>query len=103
MQYLVALIFFGGVALFAWKAIFPKPSIRIVVSPSGLVNHHGLSNRSERELGQFFSNDVDLNSNVTILGNRDQQGRLKFTFRGDLDQGTEQQIRNFLQTLSFPK
>jgi len=99
MQLLLVIMIIGIIALAAIRNAPGKSKLRIVASRDGMIHSEGLSANHERELRSFFAHDVDLPSRVEIVGRFDRSGCLRFAFRGNLDPGTEQQIRNFLHTL----
>ncbi len=87
------------IAVVVYRSICSRTIIRFVVDHSGLVEHRGISPRAEREIKTFFQQDVQVPQKVTISGQLDPQGRLRFHFRGAIDAGAKQQIRNFLHSI----
>ena len=86
----------GAVAYGLWTTARPTWPIKIVVSPAGLDSHRGLPRRCVAQVANFFERDVHLASRVVIFAHRQRNGRLRTQFRGRIDAGTRQQIRNFL-------
>ena len=103
MEFFAALLVLAGLAWVAWHALNPKAEVKIVASGAGLVSQEGLSKKAEAELFEFFANDLRLTSRVVILGRRDAAGNMRFSMRGNLDAGSQQQIRNVLHTMVNPK
>lgn len=87
------------IAIVVYRSISSRTIIRLVIDNSGLVEYRGISPHVKREIETFFQQDVHLNHKVTISGQRDSQGRLRFRFSGAIEIGTKQQIRNFLHSI----
>jgi hypothetical protein len=45
----------------------------------------------------FLERDVELDGKVVVAGGRDANGVLRLHFRGNIAEGTRQQVRNFLK------
>ena len=86
------------IAIVVYRSISSRTIVLLVVDNTGLVDCRGLSPRVKREIETFFQQDVQINHKVTIRGQLDHQRRLRCHFRGKVDAGTQQQIRNFLQS-----
>jgi len=80
-----------------WQIVRPKYPLRIVVDGGEVKSHQGVAQAQVRRVVEFFEHDVSFDGKVTVVGARDAQGVLRIRFRGDIDQGTAQQIRNFLK------
>jgi hypothetical protein len=79
------------------KFLRPKYPIRIVTKDGRVQSHQGIAKAQVSRVVDFLERDVRFNTNVTIFGVRDPQGVLRVHFKGRVDQGTAQQIRNFLK------
>ena len=85
------------VVAFTRLALFGKPSLRIDVKNGRVTALRGVAKAKIRDVTDFLERTVALNGNARVLGRRDAQGVLRLTFRGKLDEGTRQQIRNYLK------
>jgi hypothetical protein len=92
MWCLVALIF-----VFIWVALRPRHPLKIVIRNGRVTSHRGLAKAQVRRVVDFLQRDVALDGNLVIAGGRDANGVLRLIFRGNIDEGTRQQIRNFLK------
>lgn len=86
----------GAVGYGLWTTAHPSWPIRLVVSRHGLQSHRGLPRRAIGRITGFFKYDVELDGKVVILAARQRGGQVRTRFRGEIDPGTQQQIRNFL-------
>lgn len=89
----------GLIGWVLYRVFVPRPAVRLVITSAGLISSRGAPAHIIRELESFFSRDVVVVAKVVILGDHDSRGQMRFRFRGLIDQGTQQQIRNYLQTL----
>jgi uncharacterized protein DUF3634 len=89
---LVALII-----VFIWVALRRSHQLRIVVKNGRVKSHRGITKAHVRRVVDFLERDVALDGNVVVVGDRDNNGVLRLNFRGNIDEGTRQQIRNFLK------
>ncbi len=80
-------------------AFRPKHDFSIIVGQDDVEIRGAVAKRRRHELVQFFQNDLQLEEALTVLGRRGPGGRLQLQFRGPIDPGTRQRIRNFLLTV----
>jgi len=91
-----------GVALagwIIWLVLRPKYAFRIVVDQRGVRHHRGLPKGQQREVLRFLQDEVSLDGRTTICANRQTTGQLRFNFKGRINPGAQQQIRNFLNSV----
>ncbi len=98
-QVLIGIVFLGVVGWLTLLSIRPKFAIRLVIEDSTLVQSHGISLRVKSQIEAFLKQDLDDSGKAIVTANPDAKGRMKFKFRGKMDSGTQQQIRNFLLTI----
>ncbi|WP_417847185.1 hypothetical protein [Thalassoglobus sp.] len=98
-QVLMGIVFLGLAGWFVLAAIRPKSAIRLVIEGSTLVDSYGISSRARSQIETFVKQDLDYTGKLRVTGNSDSKGRVHLKFRGRIDSGTQQQIRNFLLTI----
>lgn len=89
----------GVIASVIWWLVRSKPCMRIVVDSGRVLRTDGFPRHVDNEVADYFTNAVTLHGKVTILISRGPDSRLKIDYRGPVDPGTRQQIRNFLTTI----
>jgi len=95
---LVLLVVLGVfVVTFTRLALFGKPQLQIDVKDGRVTGLRGVAKAKTRDVIDFLERTVALSGKVKVLGRRDAQGVLRLSFRGKLDEGTRQQIRNYLK------
>ncbi len=82
---------------FLAKIARPRYPLRIVLADGQVVSHDGLAKARVKRVVEFLERDVHLNGRVTVCGIRDAQHEWRIHFQGRIDEGTAQQIRNFLK------
>lgn len=85
------------IGVFLWVAFGGKRQLEIVVKDGRVERLRGVAQAHVSRVTDFLEHDVRPAGKVRILGNRDNNGVLRISFRGQLDQGTQQQIRNYLK------
>jgi hypothetical protein len=90
------LIIGGGVLYAIWSASRPRWDVHIVVRDGTVLFRKGVSQSRWAAFETFLLNDVKLVSVTEVFARRENNGRLVTHFKGQLDAGTKQQIRNFL-------
>ncbi|QDT33089.1 hypothetical protein Mal48_23410 [Thalassoglobus polymorphus] len=98
-QVLIGIVFLGIAGWFVLSAIRPKSAIRLIIEGSNLVDSHGISSRARSQIETFVKQDLDYTGRLKVTGNPDSRGHVHLKFRGRIDSGTQQQIRNFLLTI----
>ena len=93
---LAAIMLIGYVV---WRAMRPRYTVKIVVDEQGIKHHEGLPKACERTVLEFIEKNLSPEGKVTICASRQPNGYLRLDFRGQLDSGTRQRIRNFLITV----
>lgn len=81
-----------------WRAMRPQYSIKIVIDEQGVKHHEGLPKAHQRNVVEFFEKHISVSGKVTICARRQPNGYLRLDFKGQVDPGTQQQIRNFWLT-----
>lgn len=94
---LITILVLAAAAFIVWEMLRPKYSLRIRVEGGCVKSHTGVAQGQLKRVIEFLEHDLATEGNFTILGARGQRGALHISFRGDIDQGTAQQIRNFLK------
>ena len=90
----IALIGYG-----VWRILRPRYTLKIVIGKRGIKHHEGLPKAHKAYVLEFFEKHRSLDGNVTICAMRQRDGYLRLVFKGHVDPGTKQQIRNFLITV----
>lgn len=85
------------VAVFVWVTLGRKPSMEIVVRDGRVASLRGVAKAQTRRVTEFLERDVAFNGDLKVRGGRDANGVLRISFRGNIDRGTQQQIRNYLK------
>ncbi len=93
----LTLLLIAVVAFLAWGAFRPRCALHIVIGRDRAIRHSGIPKGRVGQVLAFLTNDVSLAGKVAILGTRSREGQLRITFRGRVDPGTQQRIRNFLK------
>src|SRR5262249_44556120 len=84
------------VIAFTKLALGGKTQLRIDVKDGRVTELRGVAKAKVRDATDFLERAVTSNGKAKVRG-RDPQGVLRLTFRGKLDEGTRQQIRNYLK------
>jgi hypothetical protein len=92
---LVVLVVF--VIAFTKLALGGKTQLRIDVKDGCVTELRGVAKAKVRDVTDFLERAVTSNGKVKVLGRRDPQGVLRLSFRGKIDEGARQQIRNYLK------
>ena len=82
-----------------WRIFRPRHGARIVIDQHGVKHHEGLPRSHRREILEFMDELPPLDGTLTVCAQREPNGYLRLDFRGRVDPGTRQQIRNFLNTV----
>ena len=82
-----------------WRMMRPRYTLEIVIGKQGIKHHKGLPKAHETCVLEFFQKHRSFDGNVTICAMRQPDGYLRLVFKGQVDPGTRQQIRNFLITV----
>ncbi len=82
-----------------WRMIRPRYTLKIVIGKQGIKHHKGLPKAHKTSVLKFFEKHRSFDGNVTICAMRQPDGYLRLIFKGEVDPGTRQQIRNFLITV----
>ena len=88
----------GALALigyFIWLALRPRYAVEIVMDEHGIKRHRGLSKGQEAKVIDFLREQVTPEGRLGIYAIRQPNGYLRLHFKGNIDPGTRQQIRNF--------
>ena len=94
---MLVVLAFGGLIFYGiWTAAHPPWQIKLVAGPEGLISHRGLPQRCVGRVSDFFANSVQPDTRLVVLANRSRNGHLTTKFRGHIDPGTRQRIRNYL-------
>ena len=93
LRLLIVAVVGGG----AWWALRPRYLLKIVVNRGSVKIHCGAAKAWSAELMDLLRG-LPLQGKVTILGVRDAQGRTRIAFRGRIDAGMRQRIRNYLKS-----
>ena len=96
-MFLIRIAAFIIVGFIIWCVIKPRHAIRIIAGPDGVTKSDGISQVQYSKLAAFFRDSMALDTEVTVLANRNLRGSLRVQMRGTRDPGIVQQIRNFLQ------
>jgi hypothetical protein len=86
---------FAGV--FLWVAFGGKRQLEIVVKDGRVESLRGVARAHIGRVTDFLEHDVRPPEKLKIFGQRDNNGVLRISFHGQLDEGTQQQIRNYLK------
>ena len=95
-HFLFFVVVAGGAAWLARNSRWP---IRIVVDASGRLTQKGVAVNRLPALAQFFQDDIQIESRLTILARRRWDGSLELKFKGRLAPDIRQQVRNYLITV----
>ncbi|MEX2560531.1 MAG: hypothetical protein WD403_11480 [Pirellulales bacterium] len=98
LPFLMRLLFLAAAAGFAWAILRTRWDFSIVVE-RGSVQFAGKVPQAQRAAISGFLKDCIAEGPVKIRGYKGRGGRLKLAFKGPVDAGTRQQIRNFLVTV----
>lgn len=82
-----------------WRIFQPRYDVRIVIGKKGIKHHEGLPKAHRATVLEFFEEHRSFDGNVTICAMRQPNGYLRLVFKGQVDPGVRQQIRNFLNTV----
>ena len=82
---------------FARVAMGGKTQLRIDLKDGRVTDLQGVAKAKVRDVTDFLERAVTFSGKVRVRGYRDPQGVLRLSFRGKLDEGTRQHIRNYLK------
>lgn len=74
----------------------PRYKFKIVVCPDDLKILGRIADSQRAKIEDFVLHDIALGKPFTVVGREDGDGSLRLLFRGNVDKGTQQRIRNFL-------
>ena len=94
-DWIFKLIIFAVLGYFGWLFLKPSHAIQIHFRTDGNHQFKGLTTGQQAKLVDFLSEQPDRPNNLKIYADRNQNGRLKITFPGNIDAGLQQRIRNF--------
>ena len=98
-EWLIRLLVLVAIAAFVWWALRPRYDFTVLYE-NGDVQIRGHFPRVQHaNLSRFLREDVTLAGTVVIRGRRTGDSRLDLNFRGPIDPGSKQQVRNFLTTI----
>jgi hypothetical protein len=86
-------------AVVVWAVMRRWQPVEITVDNGRVTGLRGIAQAQTKRVVSFLEHDVALNGKVTVVGNRDANGVLRINFRGNIDEGTRQQIRNYLKLI----
>lgn len=89
----------AAVFLAGWWLLQPRYDFVITVNQNNVTCRGAIPESKVNSIKHFFSNDVQFDQPVKICGRRQQDGHVRLKFRGEIDTGTQQQIRNYLLTV----
>jgi hypothetical protein len=84
------------IGLFIWWALRPKYDFRIDLKDGSLRCKGTITDTRKRRIAEFFRTDLPDVTALSVLARRVNSGRWTFAFKGAVDEGTRQRIRNFL-------
>ena len=87
------------VAFIVWVGTRRRNRLEITVESGRVTALHGVAKAQTKRVVDFLERDVALNGKVKVVGGRDRNGVLRISFRGNIDEGTGQQIRNYLKMI----
>ena len=93
-------VMWGFVAVFVaivWWATRPRYSFSIVVGGQG-VRFQGVAEARQQRIKEFLIHQCGIVGPLRIDGGKSRSGRMRLRFRGEIDWGTKQRIRNYLLT-----
>ena len=93
---LTAIVLIGYVV---WRMLRPRYALKIVIGKQGIKYHEGLPKAHKTSVLEFFEKHRSFDGNITICAIRQSDGHLRLVFKGQVDPGVRQQIRNFLITV----
>ena len=96
---LVRIAVFAFVGYVIWRMMRPRYSVKIVIDDHGIQHHEGLPRAQEKKVLGFLQDDIGVSGKLIICALRQPNGYLRLNFKGHVDPGTQQQIRNFLNTV----
>ena len=99
VQLLVRLFIIALVVYGVWRILQPRAHVRIVIGEYGIKQFEGLPKAQEKEVLRFLQNDLEFDGKLVIRARRQSNGYLSLNFSGQIEPGTKQQIRNFLNTV----
>jgi hypothetical protein len=93
------LILVALVIVCVYVALRPRYAWRIVVEDGRVKSHQGVAKAQVPRVVHFLEKDVAADTKYTVLGGRDRSGVVRVNFRGEIDVGRRQQIRNYLKMI----
>jgi len=97
--FLIRLLAIALVGFVVWQVMRPRYAVRIVIGKQGIKHHKGLPAAYETTMLEFFEKHRSFDGDVTICATRQTDGYLRLAFKGPVDEGMRQQVRNFLMTV----
>lgn len=82
-----------------WRMVFPRYTLKIVIGKQGIKHHKGLSKANQTSVLKYFEKHRSFDGDVSIFATRQTDGDLRLVFKGQVEPGTRQQIRDFLTTV----
>jgi hypothetical protein len=87
------------VAIVVWAVMRRQHPLEITIENGHVTALKGVAKAQAQRVVHFLERDVAVNGKVTVLGGRDANGVLRISFRGKIDEGTSQQVRNYLKMI----
>lgn len=82
-----------------WTQGNKKWKVKIVVDETGVRSHEGLPPARVARIVEFFEKTISIESKCVVQARTEPNGHLRTRISGSIDEGTKQQIRNFLMTV----
>lgn len=98
MALLLRGIVLGIIGYVIWRLLQPRCYIRIVIDRDGVKSHSGIPRSSHSTILNWMARKVVTDRRITICVSHGRDGRPKIGISGPIDSGTEQLVRNFLQS-----
>ena len=95
----INLLAVAAVGYIVWRIMSPKPAMRIVIDADGVKYHEGLPKSQESNVLAFLQQHLTPDGKLTICGSRQPGGYVRLSFKGPIDPGRQQQIRNFFNSI----
>lgn len=96
MAYLITVLLLVFVAYLIWNGNQGSWQFRVDVVPNQKTQVKGFPGAKIATVQEFFRNDIRFDGPVTVFAAKDESGRVQTKFRGNLNTGQKQRIRNFL-------
>lgn len=85
-----------AIGLFIWWIVSPRFDFVIAVDGQQVDCRGAIPGAKVATIRHFFTSDIEVDQPVKICGQQSSDGRFRLHFRGEIDQGLRQRIRNFL-------